>query len=65
MITEEIKRDKTGKKKWEHIDKLTGKKEKVGQLEEMYDINGNKLEEKEGREGLKLEWKEIYKSGRK
>lgn len=51
-------------KKWEHIHKLAGKKEKVEEIFQMYK-DGEKISEKEGREGIRKVWDKIYKTGKK
>ena len=49
---------------WEHIHKLTGQKEKAKNTSDMYDTEGKKMGEKEGREGIIKTWNSIYKTGR-
>ena len=61
-ITNEIKRDKSGKKKWEHINMLTGRKQKAGKDTELYDEQGRKLEIQEGRQKIRETWGDIYKT---
>ena len=64
-LTEEIKKDKSGKKMWEHIEKLTDKKERANKGTEMYDTNSKIMSETEARKGIKETWNEIYKTGKK
>ena len=63
-LTDEIKRDKSGKKTWEHINKLSGKKEKVIETE-LYDGQGTKLGKEEAIGNLRETWHHIYKTGKK
>ncbi len=64
-IIREINRDQNGKKKWEHINKLTGRKQKAGNNTDLYDSEGKKLQKEEGKQGIRQTWSEIYKTGRK
>ena len=62
--TEHILKDKKGKKLWEHINKLSGKKSKVKEIK-IYSKEGNLLEKNDVIKDIKDTWHEIYKSGRK
>ena len=48
-ITKEILQDRNGKKKWEHINKLTGRKEKASKEEVIYDEEKRKLDQNDGK----------------
>ena len=50
---------------WEHINKLTGRKQKAGNNTDLYDSEGKKLQKEEGKKGIRQTWREIYKTGRK